>query len=46
MAIIREHGQKLRYLGSAHATGVLHLPIASMPADEKANPVQVSLLGF
>ena len=46
MAIIREHGQELGYLSCAHAAGVLHFSIASMPADEKTNPVKVSLLGF
>lgn len=45
-ALIGEHGQKLRHLRRTHVARMPYLPAAATPADEKTNPVKVSLLGF
>ena len=45
-ALIGKHRQEQRHFSAPHATGRLHLPTTPMSANEKANPVEVSLFSF
>jgi hypothetical protein len=42
--LVAEHGQKGINLRRTHGAWVLHLPTATMPADEKSHPVEAILL--